>query len=227
MWRDLLIALGAGLLAGWLALLIALLLIRPKGPLLAEAVRLLPDLLRLLRRLAADSTLPRGVRARLALLMIYLALPVDLIPDFLPVIGYADDAIIVAFVLRGVVRRAGIEAVRAHWPGTDSGFAALARLTGLHRVPDGPGTAADPRRRTDISSGQTAGSQGNQPAGQDTGQLAARVPTARRHPSKGCTRRVQGCWAGGHGSAPGAHETHEPQPSRCHPRGGNLGVCGR
>ena len=127
MWWDMLIALGAGILAGWLALLVALVLMRPKGALLAEAVRLLPDLLRLLRRLAADSKLPRGVRARIVLLMVYLALPIDLIPDFLPVVGYADDAIIVAFVLRSVVRRAGIEAVRAHWPGTENGFAALAR----------------------------------------------------------------------------------------------------
>ena|SRR5689334_10359429 len=134
MWWDILIAIGAGALAAWLALLIALLLIRPKGALLAEAIRLLPDLLRLLRRLAADAALPRGVRVRLALLMVYLALPIDLIPDFVPVIGYADDAIIVAFVLRNVVRRVGIQAVRAHWPGTEDGFAALARLTGL-RVP--------------------------------------------------------------------------------------------
>jgi uncharacterized membrane protein YkvA (DUF1232 family) len=137
MWWDILIALGAGILAGWLVLLIALVLGRPKGPLLAEAMRLLPDLLRLLRRLAADTGLPRGVRVRLALLMAYLALPVDLVPDFLPVIGYADDAIIVALVLRGVVRGAGIEAVRAHWPGTESGFAALVRLTGLHRAEGG------------------------------------------------------------------------------------------
>ena len=153
MWRDILIALGAGILAGWLALLITLVLVRPKGPLLAEAVRLLPDLLRLLRRLAAGQDLPPGVRARLALLLVYLALPVDLIPDFLPVIGYADDAIIVAFVLRGVVRRAGIEAVRAHWPGTESGFAALTRLTGLHRA-QGDTAAADPERRTDVPSGR-------------------------------------------------------------------------
>jgi uncharacterized membrane protein YkvA (DUF1232 family) len=131
MWWDILIAIGAGVLAAWLALLIALLLIQPKGALLAEAIRLLPDLLRLLRRLAADAALPPGVRVRLALLMAYLALPIDLIPDFLPVIGYADDAIIVAFVLRSVVRRAGIQAVRAHWPGTQDSFAALARLTGL------------------------------------------------------------------------------------------------
>ena len=131
MWWDILIAIGAGVLAAWLTLLIALLLIRPKGALLAEAIRLLPDLLRLLRRLAADPAVQRGVRVRLALLMVYLALPIDLIPDFLPVIGYADDAIIVAFVLRSVVRRAGIQAVRAHWPGTGDGFAAQARLAGL------------------------------------------------------------------------------------------------
>ncbi|KOV68768.1 YkvA family protein [Streptomyces sp. MMG1121] len=138
MWWDIAIGIGVGLAAAWLALLIALLLIRPKGALLAEAVRLLPDLLRLLKRLAADKNLPRGVRVRLALLMVYLASPIDLIPDFLPVIGYADDAIIVAFVLRGVVRRAGIDAVRGHWPGSDDGFTALARLTGLNRGADGP-----------------------------------------------------------------------------------------
>jgi uncharacterized membrane protein YkvA (DUF1232 family) len=142
MWWDILIAIGAGVLAAWLALLIGLLLIRPKGALLAEAVRLLPDLLRLLRRLAADAALPRGVRARLALLMVYLALPIDLIPDFLPVIGFADDAIIVALTLRTVVRRAGIQAVRAHWPGTEDGFAALARLTGLRAQSTGPATTS-------------------------------------------------------------------------------------
>jgi uncharacterized membrane protein YkvA (DUF1232 family) len=87
--------------------------------------------LRLVRRLAADKTLPRGVRIRLGLLVVYLAIPIDLIPDFVPVLGYADDAIIVTAVLRGVVRRAGLDAVRAHWPGTDDGFAAVARLTGL------------------------------------------------------------------------------------------------
>ncbi|WP_370410414.1 YkvA family protein [Streptomyces fradiae] len=136
MWWDILLAIAAGLLATWLALMITLLLIRPNGALLTEAIRLLPDLIRLLRRLAADKTLPRGVRIRLGALMVYLALPIDLIPDFLPVIGYADDAIIVAFTLRSVVRRAGIDAVRAHWPGTDDGFTALARLTGLLRAGD-------------------------------------------------------------------------------------------
>jgi uncharacterized membrane protein YkvA (DUF1232 family) len=130
-WADLLIGVGVALLLAWLTLLAVLAVARPRGGLLREALRILPDLFRLIRRLAADQTLPRGVRVWLALLLAYLALPIDLVPDFIPVLGYADDAIIVTMVLRSVVRRAGLEAVRAHWPGTDDGFAALVRLTGL------------------------------------------------------------------------------------------------
>lgn len=121
----------AGVVLSWVALLALLVLARPKGGLLREALRLLPDLLRLLRRLAADPSLPRGVRWRLTLLLAYLAFPFDLVPDFIPVLGVADDAILVAFVLRSVVRRAGLPAVRAHWPGTPDGFAALSRLCGV------------------------------------------------------------------------------------------------
>ncbi|MGA5465832.1 YkvA family protein [Mycobacterium sp. NPDC050041] len=133
---DLAIGLAGALVLAWLALVIALVVVRPRGGLLREALRILPDALRLIRRLAADETLPRGVRVRMALLLIYLALPFDLIPDFVPVLGYADDAIIVAAVLRSVVRRAGIDAVRAHWPGSEDGFAALVRLAGLGRATD-------------------------------------------------------------------------------------------
>jgi uncharacterized membrane protein YkvA (DUF1232 family) len=130
-WWQALIGLGVAIVVAWAALVLTLIVARPSGSLLAEAVRLLPDLLRLLRRLAADRTLPRGVRVRLALLLAYLAVPIDLVPDFVPVLGYADDAIVVTLVLRGTVRRAGLDAVRAHWPGTDDGFAALCRLCGL------------------------------------------------------------------------------------------------
>jgi uncharacterized membrane protein YkvA (DUF1232 family) len=131
MLGRLLLGIGAALLIAWLALLIALALARPKGGLLTEALRLLPDLLRLLRRLATDPTVPRGVRARLWLLLVYLAIPIDVVPDFIPVLGYADDAIVVAWVLRSVVRRAGPEPVRRHWPGSPDGLAALWRLCGL------------------------------------------------------------------------------------------------
>jgi uncharacterized membrane protein YkvA (DUF1232 family) len=134
-WWDFVLGLAAALALVWLALAVGLILVRPRGGLLREAMRLLPDVLRLIRRLAADKTLPRGVRIRLGLLLAYLANPIDLIPDFVPVLGYADDAIIVTAVLRSVVRRAGLEAVRAHWPGTDDGFIAVARLAGLHGPP--------------------------------------------------------------------------------------------
>ncbi|MGW5158393.1 YkvA family protein [Nonomuraea wenchangensis] len=130
---DLLIGVAAGLLVAWLALIGVLAIVRPRGGLLREALRLLPDVLRLVRRLTADPDLPRGVRVRLALLLAYLAFPIDLVPDFIPVLGYADDAVIVIAVLRSVVRRAGVQAVRRHWPGTDDGFAALARLTGIDK----------------------------------------------------------------------------------------------
>jgi uncharacterized membrane protein YkvA (DUF1232 family) len=151
-WWDILIAIGAAVLLAWAALTAALVIARPRGRLLREALRLLPDVLRLLPRLAADRTLPRGVRVRLVLLLAYLALPVDLVPDFIPVVGYADDAIIVAAVLRSVARRAGVQAVERHWPGTGDGFAALCRLTGL-TPGEAPGPAGQPPARADTSPG--------------------------------------------------------------------------
>ena len=60
-----------------------------------------------------------------------MAVPIDLVPDFVPVLGYADDAVVVALVLRSVVRRAGAGAVARHWPGTPEGLAALQRATRL------------------------------------------------------------------------------------------------
>jgi uncharacterized membrane protein YkvA (DUF1232 family) len=122
---------AAGVLVAWLALVGALLAGRPREGGLSEASRLLPDLLRLVGRLAADRNLPVAVRGRLVLLGGYLAMPFDLVPDFVPVLGYADDAIIVAWTLRSVARRAGMPALRRHWPGTDNGFEALCRLLRL------------------------------------------------------------------------------------------------
>lgn len=133
-WRMLLGVILA-LLATWGALVLFLVLARPKGSLLQEAIRLLPDVLRLVRRLATDSLLPKGVRVRLWLLFVYLAVPLDIIPDFIPVIGFADDAILVCAVLRSVVRRAGATAVRRNWQGTEDGLGALWRVAGLPGSP--------------------------------------------------------------------------------------------
>ena len=136
-WHVALAVLGA-LVAVWLVFVVALVVARPRGGLLRESLRILPDLVRLLTRLARAPDLPRGVRVRLGLLLGYLALPVDLVPDFVPVLGYADDAIVVVLVLRSVVRRVGVEPLRTHWPGSDDGFTTLCRLAGL-RDSRGPG----------------------------------------------------------------------------------------
>ena len=117
----------------WTTFIVTLVFLRPKGGLLGEAMRILPDTIGLLRRLATDQSISVAVRARLWLLFLYLANPIDLIPDFVPVLGYADDAIIVAAVLRSVVRRAGPDAIRRNWRGTPEGLSTvwtLARLQG-------------------------------------------------------------------------------------------------
>lgn len=128
---KILISVAIALFVSWLLLVVGLLIVQPRGNLLQEALRILPDVLGLLRRLAQDKTIPLGTRVRLWLLFGYLALPFDLIPDFVPILGWADDAIIVVFVLRGVVRRAGIGVIRKHWHGTEDGLKALDRLAGL------------------------------------------------------------------------------------------------
>jgi uncharacterized membrane protein YkvA (DUF1232 family) len=130
-WWQLLVGVMGGLLLLWVGLIVALWLSKPDALRLREAMRLLPDLVRLLKRLAGDASLPRGVRVRLWLLLGYLAMPIDLVPDFVPVIGYADDAVVVAIALRSVTRRAGPEALDRHWPGTPEGLAAIRRLAGI------------------------------------------------------------------------------------------------
>jgi uncharacterized membrane protein YkvA (DUF1232 family) len=130
-WGWSLVGVLGGLLLCWLALMVVLWATCPDELRLRELLRLLPDVLRLVHRLAGDTTLPRGVRVRLWLLLAYLALPVDLVPDVVPVLGHADDAVVVALVLRSVVRRAGPAVIDRHWPGTPDGLAALRRASRL------------------------------------------------------------------------------------------------
>src|SRR5215207_4859230 len=108
-WQAAALVLG-GLVLLWVALVVALYL---RG------------------RKEEDPTLPRGVRVRIALLVGYLVMPIDLVPDFIPVVGYADDAIIVAIALRSITRVAGADALDRHWPGTPEGLRAVKRLAGV------------------------------------------------------------------------------------------------
>ena len=129
-WVELVAIVAGGLVLLWLVMLALLWRAKPDEVTLRDAVRLVPDLLRLLKRLAGDKTLPRGVRVRLWLLIGYLAMPIDLVPDFIPVLGYADDVMVVAIVLRSVVRAAGPEALERHWPGTPEGLRVVRMLCG-------------------------------------------------------------------------------------------------
>nr|WP_231369061.1 DUF1232 domain-containing protein [Frigoribacterium sp. CG_9.8] len=132
------VALGvvAGLVLVWLVLVCALWIEQRKhrgSTSLKELLRLVPDVARLLRRLASDPAVPVGVRIWLGVLLVYLISPIDLIPDFIPVLGYADDALVVVIALRFATRRAGSSAIERHWPGTAVGLAAVLRLAGLPR----------------------------------------------------------------------------------------------
>lgn len=133
-WLEVVLGMLGGLVVLWLALVLVLWLEQrrhPGGFSLPDLLRLAPDVARLLNRLSGDRKVSFGVRIWLAVLLVYLLSPIDLIPDFIPVLGYADDAIVVAIALRFATRRAGREAVERHWPGTPEGLSAVLRLAGL------------------------------------------------------------------------------------------------
>ena len=130
-WLVVTLAVVAGLVVVWLALLLALWVQARRAGRSVEwrqVVRLVGDVVVLLKRLVVDSEVPRGTRWWLAGLLLYLLLPIDLVPDFIPVLGYADDAIIVAIALRYAIRTAGRAAIERHWPGTAEGLESLLLL---------------------------------------------------------------------------------------------------
>jgi len=88
-----------------------------------------PDCVVLFSRLVRDKRLPRRFKFLVGALIPYLAMPFDLVPDFIPLAGQLDDAVIVAFVLRRVARK-NPELIREHWPGPPSSLALILRLAG-------------------------------------------------------------------------------------------------
>lgn len=88
----------------------------------------LPHCLVLFARLARDRRSGRSLALVLGATVAYLSFPFDVIPDFIPVLGLVDDAVLIAVVLRFALRRAGPEVVAEHWPGPESSLAALQRL---------------------------------------------------------------------------------------------------
>ncbi|HET7568474.1 MAG TPA: DUF1232 domain-containing protein [Gaiellaceae bacterium] len=124
-WAWLLVAAGC-LAALWLALVVAL-LAAGRGETARALAGFVPDCIVLLRRLLRDPRVPRRRKLLLVALAGYLALPFDLVPDFLPVVGQLDDALAVALVLRAVLRGGGEELVREHWPGPESSLRLVLR----------------------------------------------------------------------------------------------------
>src|SRR5215470_15228382 len=81
-------------------------------------LRALPDVVRLVARLATDPVLPRAAKIALAAAVVYLMSPIDLIPDFVPFVGYLDDALVAAVVLDGVLNFVDRGVVLRYWTGS-------------------------------------------------------------------------------------------------------------
>jgi uncharacterized membrane protein YkvA (DUF1232 family) len=125
-----LLAVVLGLVALWAVLLVIFWLARPRDISAGELLRLVPDTLRLIRSLITDGSVPLDVRAALAGLLLWLISPIDLIPDFIPVLGSVDDVVVSIVALRYARRRLGLAELRRRWVGTDAGFDTLARIVG-------------------------------------------------------------------------------------------------
>ena len=90
-------------------------------------LRALPALAVMLARLVKDPALPRPVKIALAVAVVYLASPIDLIPDFIPFLGYVDDLLLAAIVLDGVLNFVERDLLLRYWPGTERSLDAVAR----------------------------------------------------------------------------------------------------
>jgi uncharacterized membrane protein YkvA (DUF1232 family) len=120
--------LGFGAVVALWVGLVALLVVLGRGRDARDVARFIPDCAVLCKRLLRDPRVPRRAKVALVLLVPYLASPIDLIPDFIPVLGHLDDAVLVALALRYVVRLAGPDVVEELWPGSERGLRAVTRL---------------------------------------------------------------------------------------------------
>jgi uncharacterized membrane protein YkvA (DUF1232 family) len=125
------ISIGAlGLVALWLLLLAVFWVLRPRDVPVREVIRVIPDILRLLRALVSDRTVPLDARIVVVGLIAWILSPIDLIPEFIPGLGPLDDVVVAIVALRYVRRRIGIDGISARWPGSDDGLRLLVRVIG-------------------------------------------------------------------------------------------------
>jgi len=131
-WGLLLIALAV------YALAVAAIALAGRREAARALARFVPDCAVLIGRLAADGATPRRYRVMLAALAAYLAFPLDLVPDFIPVAGQLDDAVLVALALRMLLHAVGEDAIRAAWPGPESSLRVVLRAAGARGEGGGP-----------------------------------------------------------------------------------------
>jgi uncharacterized membrane protein YkvA (DUF1232 family) len=128
---GLILGIVVGVVVVWVVLLVLFWLFRPKGVSVRELLGVVPDLVRMLRALVRDPATPMDVRLVLVGLLLWILSPIDLIPEFIPVLGPLDDVVVAIVALRFVRRRVGVAGMRARWPGSDAGFALLGRVVGF------------------------------------------------------------------------------------------------
>ena len=127
-WEWLLVAAGAAIVL-WATFVVVLLAAGRREDARALA-GFIPDCIVLMRRLLRDPRVSRRRKLLLVALLGYLALPFDLVPDFIPVAGQLDDVIVTALVLRTVVRGGGAEVIREQWPGPQRSVELVLRIAG-------------------------------------------------------------------------------------------------
>ena len=111
------VGIAVALLVLWAGVLLLLWLTRPRGVATRDLLRVLPDVLRLGRSIVADRSVPLDVRLALIGALVWIVSPIDLIPEFIPVIGPLDDIVVVALALRYAARRTPRDVVLGAWPG--------------------------------------------------------------------------------------------------------------
>jgi uncharacterized membrane protein YkvA (DUF1232 family) len=125
-----LIGIVLAVVAVWFLLLALFYALRPKGVPVREVLRLIPDVLRLLRSVVIDRSAPLDVRIVLLGLLAWILSPIDLIPEFIPGLGPLDDIVVAVVAFRYVRRRLGVDDLRARWSSTSEGFVLLLRVIG-------------------------------------------------------------------------------------------------
>jgi hypothetical protein len=125
-----LVGIGIGLVVVWAVLLALFWFLRPRDVSVRELLGTIPDILRLIRSVIGDRSAPLGVRLVLIGLLAWIVSPIDLIPDFIPVLGPIDDVVVAIVAMRYVRRRLGAENLRGRWTGTPESFALLLRVIG-------------------------------------------------------------------------------------------------